>query len=71
VTYENTKGEERTVTIKGVDEVDNLKGEVSWVSPIARALLKARVGDEVSLMTPGGVEHIEVVEVRYPVSSDA
>jgi transcription elongation factor GreB len=66
VTYENTKGEERTVTIKGVDEVDNLKGEVSWVSPIARALLKARVGDEVSLMTPGGVEHIEVVEVRYP-----
>jgi len=69
VTYENSQGEERTITIKGVDETDNLKGEVSWVSPIARALLKARVGDEVSLMTPGGVEHIEVVEVRYPASS--
>ena len=66
VTYENTKGEERTVTIKGVDEVDNLKGEVSWVSPIARALLKARVGDEVQLMTPGGLERIEVIDVQYP-----
>jgi len=66
VTYVNQRDEERTVTIKGVDEVDNLKGEVSWVSPIARALLKARVGDEVQLMTPGGLEQIEVVEVRYP-----
>ena len=42
------------MTIKGVDEADNLHGEVSWISPIARALLKARVGDEVQLMTPGG-----------------
>ena len=66
VTYENAKGEERTVTIKGVDEVDNLNGEVSWVSPIARALLKSRVGDEVSLMTPGGQERLEVIEVNYP-----
>ena len=66
VTYVNQRDEERTVTIKGVDEVDNLKGEVSWVSPIARALLKSRVGDEVQLMTPGGLEQIEVVEVRYP-----
>jgi transcription elongation factor GreB len=66
VTYENSRGEERTITIKGIDEVDNLQGEVSWVSPIARALLKARVGDEVSLMTPGGLETLEVVEVRYP-----
>ena len=39
---------------------------MSWISPIARALLKARVGDEVQLMTPGGLEQIEVVEVRYP-----
>jgi len=69
VTYENARGEERTITIKGVDEVDNLQGEVSWVSPIARALLKARVGDEVSLMTPGGLERLEVVEVRYPAST--
>jgi transcription elongation factor GreB len=66
VTYENSRGEERTITIKGIDEVDNLRGEVSWVSPIARALLKARVGDEVSLMTPGGLETLDVVEVNYP-----
>jgi transcription elongation factor GreB len=66
VTYENSRGEERTITIKGIDEVDNLQGEVSWVSPIARALLKSRVGDEVSLMTPGGVETLEVVQVTYP-----
>ena len=66
VTYVNQRDEERTITIKGIDEVDNLNGEVSWVSPIARALLKARVGDEVQLMTPGGLEQIEVIEVRYP-----
>lgn len=66
VTYANEKGDERTITIKGIDETDNLAGEVSWISPIARALLKARVGDEVSLMTPGGLEKIEIVEVQYP-----
>jgi transcription elongation factor GreB len=52
VTYANANGDERSVTIKGVDEADNLAGEVSWVSPIARALLKSRVGDELQLMTP-------------------
>ena len=66
VTYANERGEERTVTIKGIDEADNLAGEVSWISPIARALLKAREGDEVQLMTPAGPQRIEVVEVRYP-----
>ncbi|HET6787190.1 MAG TPA: transcription elongation factor GreB [Aquabacterium sp.] len=66
VTYVNQSGVERTVTIKGIDEVDNLQGEVSWISPIARALLKAREGDEVQLMTPGGLERLEVLEVRYP-----
>jgi transcription elongation factor GreB len=66
VTYANAAGEERTITIKGIDEADNLAGEVSWISPIARALLKAREGDEVQLVTPGGAETIEVVEVRYP-----
>jgi len=66
VTYANARGETKTVTIKGVDEADNLRGEVSWVSPIARALIKARVGDEVQLMTPGGLETLEVLEVRYP-----
>ena len=66
VTYALPSGEERTVTIKGIDEADSLNGEVSWVSPIARALLKAREGDEVPLVTPAGVERIEVLEVRYP-----
>ncbi|KNZ32361.1 MAG: transcription elongation factor GreB [Methylibium sp. NZG] len=66
VTYANADGDERTITIKGIDEVDSLAGEVSWIAPIARALLKARVGDEVALATPGGVERIEVVAVSYP-----
>jgi transcription elongation factor GreB len=66
VTYLNRRDEERTITIKGIDEVDSLAGEVSWVSPIARALLKARVGDELQLMTPGGLEQIEVIAVSYP-----
>ena len=66
VTYANQRGEERTVTIKGIDEADSLRGEVSWISPIARALLKAREGDEVTLATPGGVERIEVLAVSYP-----
>ncbi|MCK6423570.1 MAG: transcription elongation factor GreB [Burkholderiaceae bacterium] len=71
VTYANSRGEERTLTIKGIDEADALAGEVSWVSPIARALLKAREGDEVQLMTPGGLERIEVIEVRYPAPDPA
>ncbi len=66
VTYVNQRDEERTITIKGIDEADSLRGEVSWVAPIARVLLKARVGDELQLMTPGGLEQIEVVEVHYP-----
>ena len=71
VTYANADGEERTITIKGIDEADNLKGEVSWVSPVARALLKAREGDEVQLMTPGGLQTLEVLEVRYPAPEGA
>ena len=66
VSYANARGEERTVTIKGIDEADSLAGEVSWISPIARALLKAREGDEVSLMTPAGLDRLEVLSVRYP-----
>ena len=57
--------EERTVTIVGVDEVDPAKGRVSWISPIAKALLKARAGDTVLLRTPAGAEELEVLEVRY------
>ncbi len=66
VTYASASGAERTITIKGIDEADSLHGEVSWISPIARALLKAREGDEVALVTPGGVEKIEVLAVSYP-----
>lgn len=66
VTYVDESDEERTVTILGIDEADSLKGEVTWVSPIARALLKAREGDVVKLVTPVGVQEVEVVEVRYP-----
>ncbi|HET8869879.1 MAG TPA: transcription elongation factor GreB [Aquabacterium sp.] len=67
VTYCNLQGEEKTITIKGIDEVDSLKGEVSWISPIARALLRSREGDEVQLMTPGGLERLEIIKVSYPV----
>ncbi len=66
VTYANARGDEKTITIKGIDESDSLAGEVSWISPIARTLLKARVGDELNLVTPVGVEKIEVVDVQYP-----
>src|SRR3954469_119319 len=57
---------ERTVTIVGVDEVDAARGLVSWVSPIARALIKARAGDSVRLRTPAGDERLEILEVDYP-----
>jgi transcription elongation factor GreB len=66
VTYASQSGDERTITIKGIDESDSTQGEVSWIAPIARALLKARVGDEVMLQTPVGIERIEVIEVVYP-----
>ena len=55
----------RSVTIVGADEVDPARGRVSWISPIARALLKAREGDVVSLRTPGGEEKLEIIEVQY------
>ena len=71
VTYATAAGEERTITIKGIDESDSLHGEVSWIAPMARALLKAREGDEVTLVTPAGVEKIEVLEVRYPEPAPA
>ena len=66
VSFITAAGVERTITIKGIDEADNLAGEVSWISPIARALLKAREGDEVKLHTPGGAETLDVLAVRYP-----
>ena len=69
VRYADETGEERTVTILGIDEADSAQSQVSWISPIARALLKAREGDVVKLATPGGVHEIEVLAVRYPPPS--
>ena len=65
VTYAGGRGGEATITIVGVDEADLARGEVSWISPIARALMKAREGDIVELRAPSGVEPIEVLEIRY------
>lgn len=66
VSYEDEAGERRTVTILGIDEADSAQGQVSWVSPVARALLKARLGDVVKLLTPSGPQDIEVLSVDYP-----
>ena len=63
----SAKGEARTVSIVGVDEIDTARGYISWVSPMARALIKAREGDVVTLHTPGGVEELEIARVRYDV----
>ena len=65
VTYANGQGEERTVRIVGVDEARLEEGEVSWISPIARALIKAEEGDTVELRAPTGSETIEVLKIRY------
>ena len=56
----------RTITIMGIDEADSSQGQVSWISPVARALLKARVGDEVMLPTPAGTRVLEILSVSYP-----
>jgi len=66
VTYIDDEDVERTVTILGVDEADNARQQISWVSPVARALLKAREGDEVALQTPAGARSLEILSVRYP-----
>lgn len=65
VTYADGRGAERTITIVGIDEADLARGQVSWISPIARALLRAREGDLVELRAPAGIEEIEVVRIRY------
>ena len=70
VRFESDRGEERTIRILGVDEAESAQGEVSWISPVARALLKARVGDELKLVTPRGLETIEVLDVSYPQPGD-
>lgn len=65
VTYSNQQGDENTITIVGVDEIDLKKNHISWISPLARSLMKARPGDAVVLRAPGGVEELDVIEVKY------
>lgn len=66
VRYADEAGDEREITILGIDEADSRLGQVSWISPIARALLKAREGDVVKLQTPAGLREVEVLQVCYP-----
>ena len=65
VTYVTSEGGEQTVRIVGIDEMDPSRGYVSWISPVARALIKAREGDMVNLKTPAGDQALEIIEVRY------
>ena len=65
VRYANAAGTERVVSIVGVDEVDLDRHYISWVSPLARALMKAGPGDTVVLHAPGSTEHLDILEVRY------
>jgi len=68
VTYSDKAGDDHVVTIVGVDEAEPLAGKISWISPVARALIKAREGDTVVLRTPGGVEELDILEVQYPAA---
>lgn len=65
VTYERNGAQSETVAIVGIDEADAARGRISWISPMARALIKAREGDTVTVRTPAGVDDIEILEVRY------
>lgn len=66
VLYANQLGQEQRVTIVGVDEAEPLQGRISWISPVARALTKAKLGDTVTLRTPGGIEELDILEISYP-----
>ena len=70
VTYADGKGDEHTIMIVGIDEVDLERGHVSWISPIARAITKAKAGATVPLRTPAGLDQIEILDVRYPPPSE-
>ena len=65
VTVETEDGDEKRYAVVGADEIDLAKGRVSWVSPIGKALLKARIGDSVTFHSPGGLRELEVVEIQY------
>ena len=65
VRYANASGTERVVSVVGADEVDLDRSHISWLSPLARALMKCGVGDRVVLHAPGGTEQLQILEVRY------
>jgi transcription elongation factor GreB len=65
VTYANQAGDEKTVSIVGIDELDLSRNYITWISPLARALMKAREGDTVVLHAPGGREELDILDVRY------
>jgi transcription elongation factor GreB len=65
VDFADSEGHEQTVSIVGIDEADVKQGYISWVSPMARVLLKARAGDTVFLPTPAGVRELDILAVRY------
>ena len=71
VTYANERDEELTVTLVGIDEADMERGQISWISPVARALMKAKVGDTVEVRTPVGPESLEVLDIAYRLPPDA
>ena len=66
VVYSDKEGEEFRVTIVGVDEAEPLQGRISWISPVARAITKAREGDTVTLRTPAGIDELDILEIHYP-----
>ncbi len=66
VEYVDSAGETHVVTIVGVDEAEPLAGRISWISPVARALTKAREGETITLRTPAGVDELDIVAVSYP-----
>jgi transcription elongation factor GreB len=65
VCYADETGQETTIAIVGVDEVDMEKNHVSWISPIAKALIKAREGDTIQLQTPEGLKELDILKVTY------
>lgn len=67
VTYAREDGSEHTVKLVGLDEADINQGKISWLSPVAKALLKAREGDSVTLRSPAGIETLDIIEIRYPL----
>jgi len=70
VVYQDDTGKQTQVTIVGMDEADSSLNQISWISPVARTLLKASTGDVLQLVSPAGIREIEVLSVSYPAPGD-